>query len=62
MNSVLYELTKSVLVHINAARLAMMDFTLNHGRIGSGLNLETSYTIVVDIILLKVALKKDIKH
>jgi len=61
VDAVLDELTQTILMHIDAARLTMMDLALDHGRIGSGLDLEASYAIVVDVIFLKVALENGLK-
>lgn len=58
MDAILDELAETVLVHINAARLAVMDVALDHRRIGARLHLEAGYPIVVDVVLLEVALQR----
>jgi len=57
MYSIFYELTKSILVNIDTPRLSMMYLTLDHRGIGASLDLKASNAIIVNIILLKVALK-----
>lgn len=54
---VLYELTPPILMDIDSARLAVVDFTPNHGGVGSRLHLKPCYPIVVNVIFLKVTLK-----
>lgn len=54
---VLYELTPPILMDIDSARLAMVDFTPNHGGVGPRLHLKPCYPIVVNVIFLKVTLK-----
>jgi hypothetical protein len=57
MYSIFDELAEPILVHINAAGLAMVDFTLDHCWIGARLHLKAGNSIVVNVVLLKVALK-----
>lgn len=57
MYSIFNELSQSILMHIDAARLTMMNLALDHCGIGASFDLETSYAIVVYIVLLKITLK-----
>lgn len=54
---VLYELTPSLLVHVNAARLPVVDLAAHHGGVGVGLHLEAGDSVPVDVAVLKVALR-----
>lgn len=54
---VLYELTPPILMDIDPARLTVVDFTSDHGGVGSRLHLKPCYPVVVNIIFLKVTLK-----
>jgi len=54
MNLVIDELSQTILVHVDAPSLAMMDFAVNNGRISSGFHLETCYPIVVNVVSLEV--------
>lgn len=56
MYSIFDELAQSILVHINATGLTMMNVAFDHGWIGAGFHLETSYTIVVNIVFLEISL------
>jgi len=67
MNFVLNKLALSVFVDIDAPSLSMMNFTMYNSWIRSCLNLESSYSIIVNVIPLKVTLKnrnrkESIKH
>lgn len=57
MNPIFNELTEPILMNVDAAGLSMMDLALYDSGIGSGLDFEAGNTIVVDVILLKVALE-----
>lgn len=57
MYSILNELSQSILMHIDAARLTMMNLALDHCGIGASFDLKASYAIVVYIVLLKITLK-----
>jgi hypothetical protein len=56
MYTILNKLSQTIFMDINTTGLSMMNFTLHHGRICTGLNLKTGYAIVVNVILFKVAL------
>lgn len=51
------ELTQSVLVHVDAASLAVMDLAVDDGGIGACLHLETGYPIIVNIVRFEITLK-----
>ena len=53
---VVEELAPPVLVDVDAARLSVVDLTLDDGRVGPGLHLKACDPIVVDVIAFKVAL------
>ena len=57
MDFVVYELAQAVLVHVDAARLAVMDFAVNYRRVGSSLHFEAGDAVVVDVVRLEVALR-----
>lgn len=57
MNSVFYKLPQTVFVHVNAAGLTMMNVTFNYCRIGARFHFEASYSIVMNVVFLEVALK-----
>lgn len=59
MNLILDKLAQAVLVHINAPRLSVVNLALDHRRIGSGLNLEARYSVVMNVVFLKVTLRKN---
>lgn len=61
MNAILDKLPEAVFVHINPARLAVMDVAFDHRRIGTGFHLKAGYPIVVDVVLFEIALHKH-KH
>lgn len=44
-------------MHIDAARLTMMDLATNHSRIGVRLDLKASYTVPMDVTALKITLE-----
>lgn len=54
---VLYKLSPSLLVDVDASRLAMMDLTAYHCGVGVGLHLKSCYTVSMDVTVLKVTLK-----
>lgn len=56
MNSIFYELTESVFVHINAASLSVMDVALDNGWVGAGFHLKSSNSVIMNVILLEIAL------
>lgn len=56
MDLILYKLAQAILMDVNSTGLTVMDFALDHRRIGAGLHLETRYSIVVNVILFKVSL------
>ena len=53
---VLEELSPPVLMHVDAARLAVVDLTSHHCGISTGFHLKASDAIVVYIVGLKVTL------
>lgn len=57
VNAILYELTESVFVHVNAASLPVMNLALDDRRIGSSFHLEARDAVIVNVIFLKVSLK-----
>lgn len=57
MYSIFDELSQPVLMHIDAARLTMMNLTLDHCGISASFDLKTGYAIVVYIVLLEITLK-----
>lgn len=57
MDFVVDELSEAVLVDVYPARLPMMDFTVDHGRVGARFYLEAGDSVVVDIVRFKVTLK-----
>lgn len=54
---VLYKLSPSLLVDIDASCLAVMDLTTHHCGVGVGLHFEARYAVSVDVAVLKVTLK-----
>ena len=54
---VLQELSSAILMYIDSTGLSMMYFTASYCRISTSLHLKASYTIVVNIVGLKVTLK-----
>lgn len=62
MDAVLDKLTQTILVHVDATRLSVMDFTLDNSWIGASFHFEASNAIVVDVIFLKVSLKRQTKR
>lgn len=57
MNLVVDKLTTSILMNINATRLAVVNLALDDRWVCSCLHLKASYPIVVDIVAFKIALK-----
>lgn len=53
---VLYKLSPSLLVDIDASCLAMMDLTAHHSGVGICLHLKACDTVSVDVAVLKVTL------
>lgn len=56
MDLVLKELSSAVLMHVDAPGLSVMDLTVDHRGIGTGLHLKPCYTIMMDVTSVKVAL------
>lgn len=50
------KLAQAVLVHVDTASLAVMDFTLNYSGVCARFYLETGYAVVMDVICLKITL------
>lgn len=44
-------------MHVDAARLAVVDLAVDDGGVGARLHLETGYSIVVDVVRLEITLK-----
>lgn len=57
MYTILYELTQTILMHIDASRLSMVNLAFDDCGIGASLDLKASNTIVVYIVFLEVALE-----
>ena len=57
VDAVLYELSASVLVHVDAAGLPMVDLTLHNGWVRSGFHLKPRDPVVVDVVRFKVTLQ-----
>lgn len=55
MDTILDELPSARFVHVDATRLAVMDFTASHRGIGARLHFESGNTIVVNVVRLEVA-------
>ena len=55
---VLYELSAPVLVHVDAARLTVVDVAPHHRRVRARLHLEARDPVVVDVVRLKVPLRQ----
>lgn len=53
---VVYELSQARLMHVNAARLPVVDLTVYYGGVGAGFHFETGDSVVVDVVRFKVAL------
>ena len=53
MNLVVDELAHAVLVHVDPARLSVMDFTAHYCGVGVGLDFETRDSVVVDVVRVK---------
>lgn len=51
------ELAETVFVHVDAARLSVVDLAVYDGWIRSCLHLEARNTVVVDVIRFKITLK-----
>ena len=45
-------------MNVDATSQSIMDVALHHRRIGSGFNLKTSVTVVVDVVAVEVALQQ----
>lgn len=56
MNFVLYKLPKSILVHVDTARLTVVDLTFHHRGIGACLHLKARYPIIMDVVFLEITL------
>lgn len=56
MYSIFYELSQSVLMHIDATRLTMMNVAFHDGWIGAGFHFKAGNSIVMDVILLEISL------
>lgn len=56
---VLDELAPSLLVHVDAPRLPVVDLAAHHGGVGIGLHLEAGDAVSVDVAVLKVALRRE---
>lgn len=54
---VLYKLSPSLLVDVDAPRLAVVDLTTHYCGVGIGLYLKACYTVSMDVTVLKVTLK-----
>lgn len=57
MDFVVDELAETVLMNVDAARLPMMDLAVYHGWICACFYLKSSYSIVVNVVCFKIALK-----
>ena len=57
VDAVLYELSASVLVHVDAAGLPVVDLALHDGRVRAGLHLKPRDPVVVDVVRFKVTLQ-----
>jgi hypothetical protein len=55
---VVYKLTQTVLVNVNTSSLTVVDFALDHGRVGAGFHFETGDAVVVDVVGFEVTLQK----
>lgn len=56
---VLDELASALLVHVDAARLSVMDLAAHYCRVSIRLHLETCYPVPVDVAALEVALQRE---
>ena len=59
MDFVLNKLAQPVLVHVDATGLAVVYLALHHSWVGARLHLKARYSVVVDVILLKVTLEAE---
>lgn len=57
MYTILYKLSQTILMHIDASRLTMVNLAFDHCGIGASLDLKSSNPIVVYIVFLEVALE-----
>ena len=57
---VLDELSHALLVHVDAARLAVVNLAANHGWVGLSLHFKASNAVIMDVIRFKVALRSDL--
>lgn len=51
------KLAQTVFVHVDAASLAVMNFTMYDGGISAGLDFETGNSVIVNVIAFKVSLE-----
>lgn len=58
MNAILDELTQTVFMHVYSTCLPMMDVAFDNGWICTSLHLEPGYSIIVNVVLFEVTLKK----
>lgn len=62
VNFVVDKLTQTVFVYVNAASLAVMNFTLNDSRVGTRFNFKAGDAVIVNIVSFKVSLEKCIRN
>lgn len=51
------ELAETVLVHVDSARLAVVDLAVHDGWIRACFHLEAGNTVIVDVVRFKITLK-----
>lgn len=56
---VLDELAATLLVHVDAASLAMVDLATDHSGVGVRLDLKASYPVPMDVAALKISLRNN---
>lgn len=59
MNSILYELTQTIFMDINASGLTMVNVAFHNRWIGTGFHLKSSNAIIVNVILFEITLRND---
>lgn len=58
MYPILYKLSETIFMYIDATRLAVVYVTFHNSRIGACLHLKTGNSVIMDVVLLKVTLYK----
>ena len=58
MDLIVDELSLAILVHVDAARLPVVDLTVDDARVRSSFHLEAGNAVVVNVVAVKVSLHR----